>query len=46
MITASGHDYSSVPAGGGVPEPATWTMLIAGFGLVGGLARRRRASVA
>lgn len=25
-----------------VPEPATWTMLIAGFGLVGGAARRRR----
>ena len=27
----------------GVPEPATWAMLIAGFGLVGGMARRRRA---
>ncbi len=26
-----------------VPEPATWAMLIAGFGLVGGVARRRRA---
>ena len=25
----------------GVPEPATWAMLIAGFGLVGGMARRR-----
>jgi hypothetical protein len=25
-----------------VPEPASWTMLIAGFGLVGGTARRRR----
>jgi hypothetical protein len=25
-----------------VPEPATWTMLIAGFGLVGFVARSRR----
>lgn len=28
-----------------VPEPATWAMLVAGFGLVGGLARRRAAAV-
>lgn len=27
-----------------VPEPGTWAMLIAGFGLVGGQMRRRRAS--
>jgi hypothetical protein len=26
----------------GVPEPTTWAMLIAGFGLVGAVARRRR----
>lgn len=26
----------------GVPEPASWAMLIAGFGLVGGTLRRRR----
>lgn len=26
----------------GIPEPATWAMLIAGFGLVGGAVRRRR----
>lgn len=26
----------------GVPEPASWAMLIAGFGVLGGLARRRR----
>ncbi len=25
-----------------VPEPSSWAMLIAGFGLVGGMARRRR----
>jgi hypothetical protein len=27
-----------------VPEPATWAMMIAGFGLVGGIARRRNRS--
>jgi hypothetical protein len=27
----------------GVPEPASWAMLIAGFGLTGAVARRRRA---
>ena len=30
--------------GGVVPEPATWAMLIAGFGLVGFAARRRKAA--
>lgn len=30
---------------GGVPEPASWMMLIAGFGLVGAAARRRSAAV-
>jgi hypothetical protein len=30
----------------GVPEPASWAMLIAGFGLVGAASRRRRAVVA
>ena len=29
-----------------VPEPQTWAMLIAGFGLVGGALRRRRVAVA
>lgn len=29
----------------GVPEPATWTLMIAGFGAVGAALRRRRASV-
>jgi hypothetical protein len=28
-----------------VPEPATWAMMIAGFGLVGGAMRRRAVSV-
>jgi hypothetical protein len=29
-----------------VPEPATWAMMIGGFGLVGGALRRRRAIAA
>ena len=33
-------------AGGVVPEPATWAMLLTGFGMVGFAARRRRAAVA
>jgi PEP-CTERM motif len=31
---------------GAVPEPASWAMLIAGFGLVGAVARRKRVVVA
>jgi hypothetical protein len=31
---------------GGVPEPTSWAMLIAGFGLVGATARRRRSVTA
>jgi hypothetical protein len=29
-----------------VPEPATWAMMIAGFGMVGGALRRRRTALA
>lgn len=35
-----------VPPVGSVPEPATWAMMIMGFGLVGYTSRRRRAAVA
>jgi hypothetical protein len=37
-------DNVLVTQAGGVPEPATWAMLIAGFGLVGATARRRRTT--
>lgn len=33
------------PTPGVVPEPATWAMMILGFGLVGSMARRRNRSV-
>ncbi len=38
---AQGPDFR--PPVGGVPEPASWAMLIAGFGLVGAMQRRRTA---
>ncbi len=41
-------DVSAITAGGtgGVPEPAAWAMMLAGFGLVGGAMRRRGALAA
>ncbi|HEY9234280.1 MAG TPA: PEPxxWA-CTERM sorting domain-containing protein, partial [Phenylobacterium sp.] len=32
--------------GGAVPEPATWAMMITGFGLAGAAIRRRRGALA
>nr|WP_265267859.1 PEPxxWA-CTERM sorting domain-containing protein [Sphingomonas lycopersici] len=38
---------TTIPAGspalGGVPEPATWAMMLAGFGAIGAVMRRRKA---
>lgn len=31
------------PPNGAIPEPASWAMMIAGFGAIGGAARRRRS---
>jgi len=39
-------DKISVDGAAGVPEPATWSLMIGGFGLVGAALRRRRAAVA
>jgi PEP-CTERM motif len=45
-IPQSGLQQIGTASGGAVPEPASWAMLIAGFGLVGAIARRRRTAVA
>jgi uncharacterized repeat protein (TIGR03803 family) len=39
-LTDTGFAVASV---GGVPEPASWAMLVLGFGVVGAATRRRRA---
>lgn len=38
------YSVSPISAVGTVPEPASWAMLIGGFGLAGGAARRRRTT--
>ena len=38
--------YGNVGGGGVVPEPATWAMMIIGFGAAGSMIRRRKAVVA
>lgn len=39
----TGTNYAFAIVGGAVPEPASWAMLIAGFGVMGGALRRRAA---
>ncbi|WP_310476249.1 PEPxxWA-CTERM sorting domain-containing protein [Sandarakinorhabdus sp.] len=41
IIRVTAEDFGGQ---GGVPEPASWAMLIAGFGLVGAVSRRRRGA--
>jgi len=41
-----GGAYDAIAANGGVPEPATWAMMIVGFGLAGAMVRRRKLAVA
>ncbi|WP_313669041.1 PEPxxWA-CTERM sorting domain-containing protein [Sandarakinorhabdus sp.] len=46
LTTNNVENWSGLTIGApGVPEPASWAMLIAGFGLVGAAARRRRQTV-
>lgn len=47
-LTTAGGDRMAVTsiAPGTVPEPASWAMLLAGFGLTGAAMRRRRKTVA
>jgi len=41
-VYLDGFGAVAPPPGGGVPEPAAWAMMLAGFGLVGGVMRRRQ----
>jgi hypothetical protein len=41
LTSQSGFDYGRPFAAGGVPEPASWALLIGGFGIAGTAARRR-----
>ena len=40
------YSFTFGAGNGGVPEPATWAMMIAGFGLAGAAMRRRERSAA
>ena len=42
IVTINGLD--TVGGGGGIPEPATWAMMLLGFGLIGTTLRRRSAT--
>jgi hypothetical protein len=39
------QELDNITVNGGVPEPASWAMMLGGFGLVGGAMRRRRTAV-
>jgi hypothetical protein len=40
LVSASGHNYA-LPVVGGVPEPASWAFMLAGFGIIGFTLRTR-----
>jgi hypothetical protein len=42
---AAGSGSFNFEVAAGVPEPATWAMMIGGFGLIGAAARRRKTRV-
>ena len=44
MVAGSGFVVPTRPVVGGVPEPTTWALMIAGFGLAGAGMRRHRAA--
>jgi hypothetical protein len=40
----AGLTVTAAPLAGAVPEPASWALMVAGFGLVGAAARRRKTT--
>ena len=46
ISSASGHDYRLDPTAAAIPEPASAALLLAGLGLTGLVARRRRGCAA
>jgi len=50
LLTISAHSFGNAQFAGNttlsaVPEAATWMSMVAGFGIIGGAARRRRTSL-
>jgi hypothetical protein len=45
-VFADDFGHQAFAFANGVPEPATWTMMIMGFGAIGAMLRRRRQAVA
>lgn len=43
VLKNGGYRFTTAQMFGAVPEPSSWAMLIAGFGFVGFMARRRRS---
>jgi len=46
LTAASGATFGTLPGGGGVPEPASWALMVVGFGGLGAVLRRRRIQLA
>ena len=45
IVADNGSTQSQITNVGGVPEPASWAMMLAGFGLVGATVRNRRTAM-
>lgn len=45
LSSANSFEVDNLAVSGAVPEPATWAMMIVGFGAVGATLRRRRTAV-
>jgi hypothetical protein len=45
-VSDNGNIQGQITNLGGVPEPASWALMLGGFGVVGVLARTRRRTMA